>query len=188
MSHKSNQCKQIKIVLNDGSGCDQLKMVFSKCKDYTCGQSKENEINTDDLMDITTELFSQLNQKISISLEQSGGGNGHIDIDKPEEPSSNLFDGTPVSDVKILYVNMRKYMKLHKIVRLTEEIMIPYGIILSALNLPDDITFLHELYPDFVQYLSKNKIIDHLTDQTPLPIVLFLNEIDIHNINHLKMP
>ena len=78
-------------------------------------------------------------------------------------------------------------MKLHQINRLTEKTMIPYGIILSTLNLPDDLIILGQLYPDLIQYLSQNQLVEILNFETLIPIGIFINQIDMNNINHLKL-
>ncbi len=78
-------------------------------------------------------------------------------------------------------------MQIHKIAQLKVDTLLPYGIILSTLNLPDDIEFLSDIYPDFIQYLMDNNLVEDVNFETLLPAGIFLNDTDIKNINHFKL-
>lgn len=166
------------IIKNDRSKCVALSNVLETCPDYKCLKDPSRNINLENIYQMTLECFDNLKpHKIN---NQSGGS--HIKY----EPSGDLYDGTPFSNVKDLYVNVKKYMKLHNIVLLEEDQLIPYGIILKTLNLPDNPLVLSEIYPQFIEYIAKNNIED-LNFGTLIPIGFFMNEADINNINHLKI-
>jgi len=174
------------ILKKDCKNCVQLGKLLEKCPEYQCLRNPSMSLDVDNIYQLTVNCFNDFNNKIMKSMKQQVGGSNDL-VGPGPQPSANVFDGTPISNVKDLYVNVGKYMKLHKISHLTEKTLIPYGIILSTLNLPDDLIILNELYPDLIKYLVVNNIIDNLNFDTLVPIGIFINEIDMDNINHIKV-
>ena len=178
------------ILKNSPSGqkCVRLSQFLKECPDYQCIKDPAMSLNIADLYQLTSQCFKELNNKIEELQTSNQTGGGKSDLTGPgPQPSGDLYDGTPLTNVKNLYLNVRKYMKLHKIPQLNETTVIPYGIILSTLNLPNNLVILNEFYPNLSQYLSKNKLVDKLNFETLVPIGIFLNETDLNNINHFKL-
>lgn len=179
----------IKIQSQSGNNCIRLSQLLENCPEYNCLKDPSMSLDLDNLYQITQKCFIDLNNQIENTYAQKKNqtGGSKTNIEDISQPSNNFFDGTPFTNVKDLYINVRKYMKLHQITHLTEKTMIPYGIILSTLNLPDDLIVLGQLYPDLIQYLSKNQLVEVLNFETLIPIGIFINQIDMNNINHLKL-
>ena len=180
------------LIKKNSKECVKLADFLQSCPNYQCLDHPSSSLDLDNLYQLTSSCFNQLNHTFKVKrlqsrksiAEQRGGG----DVSGPgPQPSGAIYDGTPISNVKDLYINVRKYMELHKISQLTEKTMIPYGIILSTLNIPNDLIVLNQIYPHIVSYLSKKQLTDNLHFETLLPIGLFVNETDMHNINHLKL-
>lgn len=150
-------------------------------KIYTNKYSNETTLNLPNLTKLTEKFFNDLNDRLRKKIfknkfsPQKGGA------------MDDIYDNSSYSNIKDLYINVKKYMALHMINHLNTQTLIPYGIILSTLNLPNDLIILNELYPNLVKYLSKNDGIDNLYFDTLIPIGIFLGKIDINNINHLTL-
>ena len=171
------------ILKKNSTECATLKQLIANCPNYKCLKNPSMSLNIKNLYQLTAQCFDELNKKIEIK-NQVGG----TDVVGPgPQPSGDLYDGIPITNVKDLYLNVRKYMKLHNIINLTEKTLIPYGIILSTLNLPNNMIILSQLYPDLTKYLAKNKLSGKLNFETLIPSGIFLNNIDLNNINHLKL-
>jgi hypothetical protein len=184
-------------ILRKDHSCVKLKDFLIQCPSYECLKHPAQSLDFDNLYQTTLQCFKKINSQVlkssqrsqrSHSSQQSQRGGGNQDLVGPgPQPSGDLYDGTPISNVKDLYINIRNYMKMHKIIQLTSDTLIPYGIILSTLNLPKDLQILGRLYPDLIDYLVENELVDKLTFETLIPIGNIINDMDMHNINHLKL-
>ena len=125
-------------------------------------------IDLENLHKLTLEYFKNINDQIEKKQNNQSGGSLKL-----IRPSPHSIDVASFSNVKNLYLNVCNYMKLHRIPQLTGKTLIPYGIVLSTLNLPDDLIILSHLYHDLISYLIKNQLIDKLNFETLIPMRLF---------------
>ncbi len=159
------------ILTKDKKKYVSLTQFLNECPNYECFSNTEHiNVDFDQIYKLTTKYFDQINSKIGNNhVNQLGGG----------------FDKL-IQDINTLYNNIKRYMKLHKIEKITKKTMIPYGIILSTLNFPNDLQILGKIYPEFISYLIDENMLDFLNFNSFIPIGIFLNDNDLYNINHTK--
>ncbi len=153
----------------DSQPCHSLDEYLHKCPNFQCVEQPALQLDLTQLTQITNQCFQSLNQKLKNMSQQTGGGT------KPKD-SQQL-------KISQLYQNVIYYLKLHNISHLTSKTLIPYGIIVSTLQLPDDTDILQALYPDLMPYLSNVNNSIEINFQTQIPVGIFLNNTDIKNIN-----
>lgn len=114
------------------------------------------QINTNRIYQFTINCFDKL--IYNLKSEQTGGGDYQS------------------IDLNLLYKNMTDYAHTHNIRKYQKKTILPYGIILSALNLPNDPHILNLIYPALSDY-------DYSSFDSKLPLGIFLDDQDIFKIN-----
>ncbi len=180
---------KIALIKNDGTQqCVALQTVLDQCPNFDCsGQSEVGtSLNLAQVYQITSDCFANLNRKIAQTqktLNQSGGGCNRM--------LSQQGDGIKVN-IDDLKKNLHQYLVLHNITQLTDATSLPFGIIISTLNLPNDFEILSELCPYLKEYLAESYPNGTAFDSNGqinkgvlIPIGVMLDVEDIEDINRL---
>lgn len=178
---------KIALIKNNGTQeCVSLAQVLDQCPNFDCINNPSINLNLNQLYQITSKCFANLNRKIqhkqsnsnaSLINNQSGGG-------------CSLSSQT--SDVEDLKKNLHQYLVLHNIKQLEDQTLLPFGIIISSLNLPNDFGILAELCPHLKDYLDdaypNHTAVDsngQIDKGVLIPIGVMLDVNDIQDINRL---
>ena len=140
--------------------------MMSSHKGHQHPKHPSDSLNIDQLYELTQQEFRKCNQRLRTQSQQKGGGQ-------------------EIPNVKELYTNIKAYMNVHSIDTITSQTMIPYGNVLSALNLPNDISIFKQLYPQLITYWHTHKIRIPPTFETVIPIGLVLADSDLNHINNI---
>jgi hypothetical protein len=181
---------KIALIKNNGTQeCVSLQQVLNQCPNFDCFNDPGNNLNLDQLYQITSTCFTNLNHKISqkqtaMGNNQSGGGCNLSSLTVSR-------DGITV-DIEELKKNLHQYLVLHNIKQLQDHTLLPFGIIISSLNLPNDFEILSELCPYLKDYLDdaypNHTAFDsngQIDKGVLIPIGVMLDVTDIGDINRL---